>query len=72
MLDAICTPEGLVNAAVENNMPAVALTDHGAMYGAMEFYKKARTKGVKPIIGCEVYFSPKAHGSRRARITHIM
>ena len=62
MLDAICTPEGLVNAAVENNMPAVALTDHGVMYGAMEFYKKARANGVKPIIGCEVYILTK--GSR--------
>ncbi len=65
MLDAICTPEGLVNAAVENNMPAVALTDHGVMYGAMEFYKKARSKGVKPIIGCEVYILTK--GSRLQR-----
>lgn len=62
MLDAICTPEGLVNAAAENNMPAVALTDHGVMYGVMEFYKKARAKGVKPIIGCEVYILTK--GSR--------
>jgi len=62
LLDAICTPEGLVRAAVENNMPALALTDHGVMYGAMEFYKKARANGVKPIIGCEVYILTK--GSR--------
>jgi DNA polymerase-3 subunit alpha len=43
-------------------MPAVALTDHGVMYGAMEFYKKAKAKGVKPIIGCETYIITK--GSR--------
>jgi DNA polymerase-3 subunit alpha len=59
LLDAICTPEGLVNAALENNMPAVALTDHGVMYGAFEFYKKAKAKGVKPIIGCEIYILTK-------------
>jgi DNA polymerase-3 subunit alpha len=62
LLDAICTPEGLVNAALEYNMPAIALTDHGVMYGAMEFYKIARKKGIKPIIGCEVYILTK--GSR--------
>ena len=44
LLDAICTIEGLVDAAVENKMPAVALTDHGVMYGIMEFYKNAKGK----------------------------
>ena len=43
-------------------MPAIALTDHGVMYGAMEFYKKAKKSGVKPIIGCEAYIITK--GSR--------
>ncbi|MEO8446898.1 MAG: DNA polymerase III subunit alpha, partial [bacterium] len=55
LLDAISTIEGLVDAAVEHKMPAVALTDHGVMYGIMEFYKKAKAKNIKPIIGCEVY-----------------
>ncbi|MEP7146817.1 MAG: DNA polymerase III subunit alpha [bacterium] len=55
LLDAISTIGGLVDAAVENKMSAVALTDHGVMYGVMEFYKRAKSKGVKPIIGCEVY-----------------
>ena len=62
LLDAICTIEGLVNRAKEFNMPALALTDHGVMYGAMEFYNKARKAGIKPIIGCEVYIVTK--GSR--------
>lgn len=62
LLDAISTIGGLVDAAVENGMKAVALTDHGVMYGVMEFYKKARAKGVKPIIGCEVYVAQS--GSR--------
>ena len=55
LLDAICTVDGLVNAAVENKMSAVALTDHGVMFGAMEFYNKCLSKGVKPIIGFEAY-----------------
>lgn len=46
-------------------MPALALTDHGVMYGAMEFYKKAKKEGVKPILGCEVYIVTK--GSRFER-----
>lgn len=62
LLDAISTISGLVDAAVENKMPAVALTDHGVMYGVMEFYKKAKSKGIKPIIGCEVYVAQS--GSR--------
>lgn len=60
LLDAISTVDGLVNAAVENNMKAVALTDHGVMYGVMDFYNKARKKGIKPIIGCEVYVAQAA------------
>ncbi|MCX6163831.1 MAG: DNA polymerase III subunit alpha [Ignavibacteriae bacterium] len=62
LLDAICTVDGLVNAALKNNMPAVALTDHGVMYGAMEFYKKCKQKNVKPIIGFETYVAQS--GSR--------
>lgn len=61
-MDAICTVNGLVNAAIENKMPAVALTDHGVMYGAMEFYKKCIKSGVKPIIGFETYVAQS--GSR--------
>ncbi len=62
LLDAICTVDGLVNAAVDNKMSAVALTDHGVMFGAMEFYGKCLSKGVKPIIGFEAYV---AQGSSR-------
>jgi len=62
LLDAICTVDGLVNAAVENKMQAVALTDHGVMYGAMEFYKKCIQKNIKPIIGFETYVAQS--GSR--------
>jgi DNA polymerase-3 subunit alpha len=62
LLDGAATIEGLVQAAVQHNMPAVALTDHGVMFGAIEFYKTAKKANIKPIIGCEMYIVTK--GSR--------
>jgi DNA polymerase-3 subunit alpha len=67
LLDGACTIDALVEAAVENNMPALALTDHGVMFGAIEFYKKATRAGIKPIIGTEAYIV--TDGSRFDRIT---
>lgn len=65
ILDAACTPEALVKAAGEHNQPAIALTDHGVMFGIVEFYRKAKAYGIKPILGCEVYL---ATGSRFEKI----
>ena len=59
LLDGASTIDGLVQSAVENKMSAVALTDHGVMFGAIEFYKAAKKAGIKPIIGCEVYIVTK-------------
>jgi DNA polymerase-3 subunit alpha len=56
--------DALVDQAVKYGMPALALTDHGNLFGAIEFYDKARSKGVRPIIGCEVYVAP---GNRTER-----
>ena len=53
--DGACTVEDLVLAAKKNNMHAVALTDHGVMFGVSEFYKKAKKEGIKPIVGMEAY-----------------
>lgn len=61
LLDGACTPEQLIKAAAADGQKALALTDHGVMFGSMEFYKKAKKAGVKPIIGCEAYV---ANGSR--------
>ncbi len=58
MLDGACRIEEMVNWAVENGAPAVALTDHGNMFGAWELYSKATKAGVNPIVGCEVYVAP--------------
>jgi DNA-directed DNA polymerase III PolC len=57
LLDAACKVDSLIAKAVEHQMPSVALTDHGVTFGALEFYKKARKAGIKPIIGCEVYMA---------------
>ena len=58
MLDGACRIEDMVKWAVENSAPAVALTDHGNMFGAWELYDKATKAGVNPIVGCEVYVAP--------------
>ena len=54
-LDGACKVEDLVAQAVSNGMPAVAVTDHGVLSGAIQFYQKAKAAGVKPIIGLEAY-----------------
>ncbi len=61
LLDGAATPETLAKAAAAQGHSAVALTDHGVMFGTFEFYKKAQKAGVKPILGCELYI---AAGSR--------
>lgn len=61
LLDGACRLDRLMDKARELNFPAMAITDHGALYGAIDFYKAARENGIKPIIGCEVYVAP---GSR--------
>ena len=61
LLDGACRLDKLMEKAHELKFPALAITDHGAMFGAIEFYQAARAKGIKPIIGCEVYVAP---GSR--------
>ncbi len=53
--DGACTIDGLIEAAQKNKMHAVALTDHGVMYGIAEFYRKAVASGIKPIVGMEAY-----------------
>jgi DNA polymerase-3 subunit alpha len=61
LLDGAIKIGDLVHRAKECRMPALAITDHGSMFGALEFYLKARDAGIKPIIGCEIYVAP---GSR--------
>ena len=55
LLDGAIRLKDLCMFAKENNMPAVAMTDHGVMYGAIDFYRTAKDLGVKPLVGCEFY-----------------
>ena len=56
-----------VSRAKELGMPALAITDHGVMYGVIDFYKAAKKSGIKPVIGCEVYVAPRSRFDRDAR-----
>jgi DNA polymerase-3 subunit alpha len=64
LLDGAIKIPDLVKRAHDLHMPAVAITDHGNMFGAVEFYQEATSHGVKPIIGCEVYVAPGARQDR--------
>ncbi|MEG2247062.1 MAG: DNA polymerase III subunit alpha, partial [Peptostreptococcaceae bacterium] len=59
LLDGFSRIKNLVGRAKELNMSAVAITDHGCMFGAIDFFKVAKAEGIKPIIGCEVYTAPR-------------
>jgi DNA polymerase-3 subunit alpha len=73
LLDGAIRMKQLVKRAKELGMPSIALTDHGVLYGAVEFYQEAEKAGIKPIIGCEAYIAPgsmldrkSAHGGKDA------
>lgn len=60
LLDGACRIKDMIKRAKKLNQSAIAITDHGSMYGVMEFYKTAKSEGVKPIIGCEVYVAKRS------------
>src|SRR5436190_4502861 len=64
LLDGAIRMKELMKKAAEFKMPAVAMTDHGNLYGAIEFYQEAERAGIKPIIGCEAYIAPHSHKDR--------
>ena len=64
LLDGACRIDGLMERVKELGQTAVAITDHGVMYGCIDFYKAAKAAGVKPIIGCEVYVARRGMGDR--------
>ena len=64
LLDGACKIDGLIARAAQFNMPAVAVTDHGNLFAAVELYGAAQKQGVKPIIGCETYVSQQGRASR--------
>jgi len=78
LLDGACLVSNLIDMSREYKMPALALTDHGNMFGAIEFYTEAMSKGIKPIIGCEAYVAPasrfekSSHGIQEASFHLIL
>ncbi len=76
LLDGACRIEPLIARAKELGQSALAITDHGVMYGAVAFYKACRAAGIKPVIGCEVYVAPRTRFDREHGIdseyTHLI
>ncbi len=68
MLDGAARVGDLFAGAQEMGMPALAITDHGNLFGAYDFYKKSKATSVKPIFGLEAYVTPKTHRSERKRV----
>src|SRR6056297_1154097 len=68
LLDGLPKIDELIKDVKEKGMDSVALTDHGVMYGAVEFFKKAKAAGVKPIIGCEVYLAYEGMDQKRPNV----
>ena len=67
LLDGACRINELIEKAKNLGQKAIAITDHGVMYGAIDFYKAAKKAGIKPIIGCEVYVSPRSRFDKDRR-----
>lgn len=73
LLDGACRIDDLYKAAQKHNMPAIALTDHGNLYGAVEFYNKSKEYGIKPLIGSELYITPHSrHDRKHGSANHIV
>jgi DNA polymerase-3 subunit alpha len=68
LLDGASRLENLVQRAVEYEMPSIAITDHGVMYGVVDFYKLAKKAGINPVIGCELYMAPRSRFDKEAHI----
>ena len=66
LLDGACALDKLMVKAKELNFSALSITDHGVLYGAIDFYQTALKNGIKPIIGCEVYVAPGSRLDKKA------
>lgn len=64
LLDGACRIKGIMDRVKELGQDAIAITDHGVMYGVIDFYRAAKKAGIKPIIGCEVYVAPRTRHDR--------
>ena len=74
LLDGACEIDQLMQVCAEQKMPAVGMTDHGNLFGAVQFYNSAKAKGIHPVIGCEVYVASESHKTRSPtdRYNHLI
>jgi DNA polymerase-3 subunit alpha len=72
LLDGACRIKDMVARTAQLGMSACAITDHGVLYGVIDFYREAKKQGIKPIIGCEVYVAPRSRLDKEARIDDNM
>ena len=74
LLDGACDIKKLMGMVESQNMPSVAMTDHGNLFGAVEFYNEANSRGIHPVIGCELYVSQQGHKTRSEsdRYNHLV
>ena len=76
LLDGFSNIKKLINRVKELNMNSVAITDHGTMFGVMDFYKAAKSEGIKPIIGVEAYMAARAMKDKDSKLdrtsTHLL
>ncbi len=68
LLDGLAKINQLLDACQELKMPSIALTDHGSMYGLVEFYREAKKRGIRPIMGCEAYLTPESMHQKRPNV----
>ncbi|HEV2122003.1 MAG TPA: DNA polymerase III subunit alpha, partial [Chloroflexota bacterium] len=68
LLDGLARIPDLVDRAAKSGMKSLAITDHGTLYGIVDFYSACKAGGIKPIIGCEIYVAPRAMGQREPKI----
>jgi len=72
LLDGACEIGQLMEAVAAQGMPAIAMTDHGNLFGAVQFYNAALSRGIHPVIGCEVYVAPQGYKSRSEKYHHLV
>jgi len=70
LLDGAVRVQDLLAQAQAFEMPAVAITDHGTLFGVLDFYQKAKAAGIKPILGCELYVAPGSRQDRKGKADH--
>ena len=70
LLDGACRIDQLLDQAKAFGMDSLAITDHGSMFGTIDFYKGAKKRGLEPILGCEIYVAPESRFNKSSHSIH--